>query len=55
MKRHAADVTNERLRAHYEKWYDRFSASERDAIGIVRDALARISGEDLYPEESAHE
>ena len=40
--RHPAQVTNERLLDAYERWFDKFSGEERDAIGIVRNALWRI-------------
>jgi hypothetical protein len=45
-RRHPAEVTSDRLLEHYEKLYDRFEASEREAIGKVRYALQRIADED---------
>jgi hypothetical protein len=45
-RRHPAEVTADRLGEHYEKWYDRLSVGERDAIGKVRYALQRIAEED---------
>lgn len=43
--RHPAIVTSDRLADACERWFARFSASERAAIGTVRDALHRIAGE----------
>jgi hypothetical protein len=40
---HPADVTADRLTDHYEKWYDKLAAYERDAIGIVIEALREIA------------
>lgn len=45
-RRHPAEVTAERLRIHYEKWFDRFSGRELMMIGDVRSALHRIADED---------
>ena len=45
-RRHPAEVTAERLLTHYEKWHDRFSGYELDAISKVRFALQRIAEED---------
>lgn len=45
-RRHPAEVTLCRLADHYERWYDRFDGTERQAIGIVNGALDRIAGED---------
>jgi len=43
---HPADVTADRLARHYERWYHRFSQSERDHMGLVIQALREIaSGE----------
>ena len=43
---HPAEITAARLGNHYEKWFDRLSGEERDAIGKVRYALYRIADED---------
>jgi hypothetical protein len=45
-KRHPAEVTSDRLGDHYERWADRLSGEERDAISLVRYALERIAEED---------
>lgn len=45
-KRHPAEVTSDRLLQHYERWNDRFTGYERDAISQIRDALLRITVED---------
>jgi hypothetical protein len=44
--RHPAEVTADRLLTHYEKWFDRLSGEEKDAISRVRYALQRIAEED---------
>jgi hypothetical protein len=46
VRRHPAEVTRERLLRDYERYYGRLSASECDAIGVVREALYRIAEED---------
>lgn len=43
--RHPASVTNDRLLDAYERWFDKLSGPERNAIGIVRNALHRIADE----------
>jgi hypothetical protein len=43
--RHPAQVTNDRLLDAYERWFGKLSGEERDAIGIVRNALWRIVAE----------
>lgn len=45
-RRHPAEVTSDRLLEHYEKWFDRLSGEERDAISKVRNALQNIAEED---------
>jgi hypothetical protein len=45
-RRHPAAVTADRLRADYERYYDRLAGSEMHAIGIARTALQRIVDED---------
>lgn len=45
-KRHPAEVTSDRLLTDYERWYDRLSGNERDAISLTRYALQRIADED---------
>jgi len=45
-RRHPAEVTAARLTAHYERWYDRLTDQEREAIGTGRAALHRIADED---------
>lgn len=49
--RHPAEVTNDRLLDAYERWFDRLGGEERDAIGIVRNALHRIADEATAPRE----
>ena len=46
LRRHPAEITNERLLTAYERWFSRLSGQERDAISMVRNALWRISEED---------
>jgi hypothetical protein len=45
-RRHPAEVTSDRLADHSERWHDRLSGEERDAIGLVRNALERIAEDD---------
>ena len=45
-RRHPAEVTSDRLGDHYERWVDRLTGEERDAISLVRFALERIAEED---------
>jgi hypothetical protein len=45
-RRHPAEVTRDRLLDHYENYYERLSAEELHAIGVVREALYRIAEED---------
>lgn len=41
-RRHPADVTADRLIGHSIEW-NKFSATERDAIGVVIQALQEIA------------
>lgn len=43
--RHPAQVTNDRLLDACQRWSGEFSGEERDAIGVVRNALRRIAEE----------
>jgi hypothetical protein len=45
-RRHPAEVTADRLGGEYERWFDRLSGTERDAVSQVRNALQRIAEED---------
>lgn len=42
-RRHPALVTSDRLADHYERYYDRMTGEERDALSRVRDVLERIA------------
>ncbi len=44
--RHPAQITNDRLEGHYERWFARLSERERRAFDEVQDALLRIADED---------
>jgi hypothetical protein len=44
-RRHTAEVTADRLGNHYERWFDRLTPAERDAISTVRAAMHRIAAE----------
>jgi len=44
-RRHPAEVTADRLGDHYEKWWDRMSGAERDALSLTRFVLQRIAEE----------
>jgi hypothetical protein len=45
-RQHAAEVISDRLLSARERWQDRLSVLERNAIMSVRVALARIAAED---------
>lgn len=40
---HPAEVTAERLLGHVERWHDKFTPQERDALALVRFALFEIA------------
>lgn len=42
-KRHPAEVTADRLLEHYERYCDKLTGTERDAVGTVRHALQEIA------------
>ena len=42
-RRHPAEVTADRLLSAVERWHDKFTPQERDAIGLVRFALWQIA------------
>lgn len=42
-RRHPAELTADRLGADYERYYDKLSDRERDAISVVRNALFEIA------------
>lgn len=44
---HPAEVTAARLLLHVERWHERLTPQQRDAIATVRHALHDIADEDL--------
>jgi hypothetical protein len=42
--RHSADVTADRLEAHYEKWVDILSGHEANSFEYTINALREIAG-----------
>jgi hypothetical protein len=42
-RRHPADVTSDRLGDAYERYYDKLTPSERQALSDVRHALQEIA------------
>jgi hypothetical protein len=41
--RHPAQVTADRLGDHYERYFDKLTPDERNALGLVRQALDEIA------------
>lgn len=42
-RRHPAEVTSDRLLAAVERWHDRFTGQQRDAIAGIRVVLEEIA------------
>lgn len=42
-RRHAAEVTADRLKEHYERWFDRLDGSEQHDISHVIQILEEIA------------
>lgn len=42
-KRHPLEVTSDRLGDHYERYYDKLSGEELDAISMLRFAFEEIA------------
>lgn len=45
-RRHSAEVTSDRLAADVERWHERFTPQERDAVALVRRRLQDIADQD---------
>jgi len=43
IRRHPADVTADRLLEDVERWHDKFTPAERDALSLVRFVLQQIA------------
>ena len=43
LRRHPAEVTADRLGDAVEKWFDKFSGEDRDAVGRIRYVLQEIA------------
>ena len=52
-RQHAAEVINDRLQSAGERWHDRLTGLELDAISTVRNALHRIADEDAASRAAA--
>jgi hypothetical protein len=42
-RRHPAEVTSDRLGDDVERWHEKFTPQERDAVALIRNRLEQIA------------